>query len=474
MSEPTGRGTLQSTLDPTSSSKQTMLDWLRIHHPKTVIRSKANKEEVANIVREKQPNFFTDATSGDPPVTSKTKLHYPPLEHLRVSSPVPSNRTETSQSVKRSASQDLELSHPHKRVGIDTKAKPGSPTGTGSKIVKRKKNLSRPKLSKIRPHRPPKPVVSEWIKTVSTSPQVSTSIPSAIRSEDDKHELNKLKQILFGPLDNPGDASPSDKQEPLVDCVVDTHYVKSFPSSHQSNFTEKTVDMNNPNPAKVPEDLDLIEFSDTKVFEVGNLVTGRDIPVIQMQQIHSPSSKKTGVDVFQEAQRQEERIRTLEERLAHLETSLEAMEKKSSRDTLQDLQQEQLNANALAHQSSLLEQATKGIAILNTKLNNLDVDAIKQDIARINTKINNLDVDAIKEDISRLNTKINNCDVDAINLLADLDIAHSKIRGHARALMQLLGPGNDDLEDYYSYDSSDENDTHVEMSICDNDQTPSD
>lgn len=58
MFESTGRGSIESTLDPRNPSvnKQTMLDWLRINHPMTPIRSGANKAEVAKIVRDVQPH----------------------------------------------------------------------------------------------------------------------------------------------------------------------------------------------------------------------------------------------------------------------------------------------------------------------------------------------------------------------------------------------------------------------------------
>lgn len=81
---------------------------------------------------------------------------------------------------------------------------------------------------------------------------------------------------------------------------------------------------------------------------------------------NSPSTKRTGVDVFQEEQRREEQsefsmrfmtivyvcsvliktihtVRTLEERLAHLEKSFQDMEKKASMDLFEDLQQQQVN-----------------------------------------------------------------------------------------------------------------------------------
>jgi hypothetical protein len=152
MSESSVRGTLETLLDPSnpSSSKQTMLDWLRIHHPKTVISSKINKDEVAKIVREKQPAcqstyhsvlvfwlsdyhcfltpcyqfsrtsiVFPNPASDSPAVPAGITEIYPTLEHLRVSSPTISrSKDKADQLVKRAASQDLEPPYPSKRIGI--------------------------------------------------------------------------------------------------------------------------------------------------------------------------------------------------------------------------------------------------------------------------------------------------------------------------------------------------------------------
>ncbi|EGG06090.1 uncharacterized protein MELLADRAFT_63663 [Melampsora larici-populina 98AG31] len=58
MSETTGRCSIESTLNPSNLSvnKQIMLDWLRINHPMTPIKSGAKKAEVAKIVRDVQPH----------------------------------------------------------------------------------------------------------------------------------------------------------------------------------------------------------------------------------------------------------------------------------------------------------------------------------------------------------------------------------------------------------------------------------
>lgn len=139
MLEQTTRGNLRAALDPNnpSVSKQTMLDWLRINHPMTVISKKANKAKVARIVQEKQPQSKSDVLSnsfvyffrlnllvfhiksiinsslmfilnvcstvfrtpgsGIPDVPSPNINAYPTLEHLRVSSPKTSFTVQASE-----------------------------------------------------------------------------------------------------------------------------------------------------------------------------------------------------------------------------------------------------------------------------------------------------------------------------------------------------------------------------------------
>lgn len=66
-------------LDPSSRgmSKQIMLDWMRINHPQTPIKSGLNKNDVAKIVREMQPEYFPDPDS-DAPALDLTANTCPP------------------------------------------------------------------------------------------------------------------------------------------------------------------------------------------------------------------------------------------------------------------------------------------------------------------------------------------------------------------------------------------------------------
>ncbi|EGF97339.1 uncharacterized protein MELLADRAFT_85857 [Melampsora larici-populina 98AG31] len=438
MSEPSARGTLETFLDPNNPSvgKQTMLDWLRIHHPMTPIRSNISKGEVANIVREKQPEFFPNPTSDSPAVASAMINIYPTLEDLRVTSPITSTSLEKKEPlVKRSASQDLEFSHPHKRIGLGMEAKPESEvwgTSTSKTLKKKKQASSRSKTanstSTVRQRS--KRIVSNRIEGVSiSSPRISSI--SSLSNEDEKKGLEGLKQSLFGSHinDQSGTSriptstnrsvpklSPIKRETSPVNMFfnIDPHHSQGHKGWNESKSQEEFTNVKASNPAHVSDDMDLIQFSDTEVFEVGNLVIGRDIPAINLNENLSPLNKKSGVDIFKEEQQREEKVRTLEQRLAHLETSLEEMEKKASINLFRDLQQQQANAGTTAQHSSKLDEAMKNIATLKSKVDDLQVDAI--------------------------------------DLQHQLEISDILIRGQARALRELLGPGKS-LEDYYDVHS---------------------
>ncbi|EGG10048.1 uncharacterized protein MELLADRAFT_94378 [Melampsora larici-populina 98AG31] len=447
MSEPSARGTLETFLDPSNPSvgKQTMLDWLRIHHPMTPIRSNIRTGEVAVIVREKQPEFFPDPTSDAPAVASGMINIYPTLEDLRVTSPITSRPLEKKEPlvIKRSASQDLEFSYPHKRIGIGMEAKPEPEVcGTStSKISKKKKQpSSRTKAanstSTVRQRS--KKVVSNRMEGASiSSPRISSIL--SLSNEDEKKELEGLKQSLFLPHINDqsgasriptstnrsvAKVSPIKRENSPVNIFfnIDPNHSQGHQGWNTLNLQEQVTDVKASNPAHVSDDMDLINFSDTEVFEVGNLVIGRDIPAINMNQNLSPLNKKSGVDIFQEEQQRAEKVRNFEQQLAHLESSLEEMEKKASMNLFQDLQQQQANADAAAQNSSKLDEAMQKIVIPETKVDDLQVDAI--------------------------------------DLQHELDIADTLIRGQARALSELLGPGKS-LEHYY--------DVHSESDLAEQD-----
>lgn len=495
MLEPTIRGNLDAVLDPDNPSvnKQTMLDWLRINHPKTVVRSKANKDEVANIVRGVQPHIFHNSASNASANTSASPDTYPALEHLQVTSPVviksfktnahltkgvafqhsegpdslnkpvidkvgsnikhikvqaEENKTgavsderqslkvdKTSsykssnlpskvadpypklesprlsspikeQLAKRSASQDLEVPYPKKRLGISE---------TGANRIKAKmeaqatSDASRSQMKKAKPSktktaRPAKPAVSKWLHGMP-APSAPVSTLSSVSNEDDRRELETLKKSIHTP---PHDAS-NDLTSPTAASVLP----EANPATNHN------------------DNVDLIEFSDTEIFEVGNLVFGRDIPTINMQA--DPSKSKTGVDVFQEEQRREEKVRSLEERLAHLESSLAIAEQKASNSLFQDLQQEQVNAAAIDQHSSLLQQA--------------------------------------QEDIAALQSRLEAMDAYATDLQHDLDSAHINIKAHEKVLRKILGPhSNIKIEESYDSETETEDDESQETSeSCDND-----
>ncbi|EGG02418.1 uncharacterized protein MELLADRAFT_66378 [Melampsora larici-populina 98AG31] len=334
---------------------------------------------------------------------------YPTLEDLRVSSPITSEPVKPKEPlVKRSASQDLEFSYPHKRIGIGMEAKPESEvcdTSTSKIIKKKKQSSSRPKTAKrTTVCQRSKPIVSNQMDSVSiSSPKVSSIL--SLSNEDEKKELEGLKQSLFAPLINDQNGtshnptsknwsvpkvSPIKKESSLMNTFfnIGPNHSQGHQGWNQLRLQEPLNHAKEANPAHVSEDMDLIQFSDTEVFEVGNLVIGQDIPAINAKGNLSPSNKKSGVDVFKEEQQREEK--------AHLESSLEEMEQKASIKLFQDLQQQQANAGTAEQHSSKLDEAMQKISILETKVNDLQVDTI--------------------------------------DLQHELDIAYVLIRGQARAL----------------------------------------
>ncbi|EGG06091.1 uncharacterized protein MELLADRAFT_63662 [Melampsora larici-populina 98AG31] len=194
---------------------------------------------------------------------------------------------------------------------------------------------------------------------------------------------------LFEPIIDTKIVPEKTLKKPLATTSTANHSAKSKISISTPNI-EKT---NQDQPA---EELDLIQFFDTKIFEMGNLVFGQDISVIRMDEPHSSSNKKTGVDVFQEeAAKGTERsaLKTLEERLAHLESSIKNIKRKASNSPFQEVQQSQSNgssvfihklkninwlthtlfsAEVISQHTGLLEQAKREISILEGKVESLE------------------------------------------------------------------------------------------------------
>ncbi|EGG01302.1 uncharacterized protein MELLADRAFT_92608 [Melampsora larici-populina 98AG31] len=464
MSETTGRGNSESVLDPSNPSvnKQTMLDWLRINHPKTPISSKANKAEVAKIVRDKQPEIFGEA---NPSATSSTLLDhtYPTLENLRVSSPVVPKALKTSENlVKRSASADLDVPKriandgdiPGKRIKVEKRTEVDQ-VGHRSKMTKMKNILhlqraSRPKSNSTKTSRPAepiasaKPIVSNWIHPLPQAPPPLSPI-SSLSNEDEKAELEGLKQSIFSPLIDQTVVSNSTLLPMVPSVAPERKPRKPLVNPHVANdsndskppVTTRKNRINKPKEAHTPSEVDLIQFSDTEVFEMGNLVIGRDIPVIQMQGRPDSSNAKTGVDIFQEEQRREQKVKTLEERLAHLESTIEIIEKKASASIFQEVQKQELNGDMIKEHSSLLERAKNDIIVLEAKVDMLETIAY--------------------------------------DLQTELDIAFTKIGAHHRVFRKMLGPHSHiNLEEEYDADPDENDSSQDNPDSCDNDSTVSD
>ncbi|EGG00679.1 uncharacterized protein MELLADRAFT_93076 [Melampsora larici-populina 98AG31] len=456
MLAPTSRGNSESVLDPDNPAvnKQIMLDWLRINHPKTPVSSKANKGEVADIVRKSQPHIFGDPNSPAGPSTQPPNQVYPSLESLRVSSPAVGQHFQMSENLlKRSASADLDVPHPNqrianigeipgKRIKAATDAEFGE-SGESSKIKGKKSRGKKPKSTKIKTRGTLKPVGSDGVPGVPQPQPLPISPISSLSDEEERLELQGLKQTISAPLvDISGapDSFPSPQvsiiapgiksRKPFVNPCTTKDFFTPNPSTSQLKINKSKDD-------HTTDELDLIQFSDTEIFDIGNLVIGRDIPTIGMQEHFSPSKKKTGVDVFQEEQRREQKVKSLEERLAHLETSIDILEKKASNSLFQEMQQHQSNADAIAKNTSLLEQA--------------------------------------KEEITVLQDKVETLDTERINLQYDLDMARINIDAHHRIFRKILGSNSHiDLEEQYDSSSKESESSDQQNPVsCNNDSTVS-
>ncbi|EGG00026.1 uncharacterized protein MELLADRAFT_93853 [Melampsora larici-populina 98AG31] len=447
------RGTSNNVFDPSnpSNNKQAMLDWLRINHPMTPIKSNANKAEVAKIVREQQPQFFPNPSSDAPAqfIAQDIKPQYPSLKNLPASSLMNSQLADQSgQMAKRAASQDLVPDNPQKRIGIDPDVKVSGKTRPVSKLTKKKtvgqqKSSSRLKPSKTMPGPPnselptstknSKPsmqsgtILPDWRHGASISSSKTSSL-SDVSNQEERQELEALKKSIFSPPVNQVitvsqaskfKTSQTDSESAMANPFFETHTSKRVADSigpKTPNKTNAKGDLKH-TPC-VPEDMDLIHFSDTEVFEVGNLVIGRDIPAIDIETNHISPKKKSGVDVFREEQQREEKVRTLEERIVKLETSLGAIDKSLNKQLFEDLQKPQVDASVITHHSSLLEQA--------------------------------------RETIDSLESKVATLEVRVTEFQHNLDSAHGKIKAHEQIIRTLLEGCESNMEEEYDSDSDDE------------------
>ncbi|KAH9808402.1 hypothetical protein DFH28DRAFT_1087879 [Melampsora americana] len=318
--------------DAPGVSKQMMLDWIHINHPKTIIRSRIDPLSLAQLVRSLQPelDFPNSAsntsthlsaaegaseidTSGNIAngqiVTSGIGIsgataNYPKirsiqeLQDLKPAIPPSLNPTTgTARQGKRVASSEIKKSP----KTTETEAR-----GTSSKITKKKKiNHTSRSVNKFTASLG---AISPQSGNPPTLPAIVASGQSPVFDEDEQ-DLKNLRDSIRMPV------------LPLATSITKPDIATNKSTTPQVVSTE----MNGPTRSKKPKDVgpaDLIEFSDNELMDAGNLVLGKAIPPIL---INNMTKTKSGVDVFLEERGREQRICQLENLLAQVLDGVEQL-----------------------------------------------------------------------------------------------------------------------------------------------------
>jgi predicted nuclease with TOPRIM domain len=73
-------------------------------------------------------------------------------------------------------------------------------------------------------------------------------------------------------------------------------------------------------------------------------------------------------------------------------------------------------------------------------------------------------VDDLQSQVNDFQSQVNDLEVESIDLQHELDIANIKIKGHQRAIKNLLGLDN--LEEFYDMDSEDNHTEYDDQEDC--------
>ncbi|EGG05592.1 uncharacterized protein MELLADRAFT_87857 [Melampsora larici-populina 98AG31] len=416
--------TMSCPFDPSGPgvSKQMMLDWMHIHHPKTPIRPRIDPVSLAQLVRSVQPNHFPDSASDvpahatgstsnidasistkDQPAPTTIEINsptatsqYPKLESLRNIQDLKSFKPPTPPFFKLNT-----VGRQGKRVA-SSEVKP-SPNGTelstssdvrgpSSKISKKKK------ASEVLIFQ------SSLYPTTSTEAAIHQIHPSspghsipntALTFADDEKDLKDLHNTLSLP------ALPLQRTISKLN-VPKRNAIKKPPAS--DHIQHRTVSQKPPDSESTGIE-DLIDFSDTHCMDVGNIVLGKDIPSISPTTVNG--KKRSGVDVFKEERGREERICRLESSITQI---------------LQDVGQ--LSADVLHAKMQLEDQAQK-IQMLET-----DNQSLKRTAQLTNT---------LKPKVTQLESQVD-------TMRRQVDIDHEEIATHSQILEKLMASDDDDDE----------------------------
>ncbi|KAH9818310.1 hypothetical protein DFH28DRAFT_925802 [Melampsora americana] len=288
-------------------TKQMMLDWMHIHHPHHPIPPGLDKISLAALVRKMQPEHFSDTT----PVT-----------------PVCSLGTENQTASELSAAKNL-LSLPSSQMMASSHSRPHFPTTTLRA------------LQQLRPvlHQVPQPHTDGGDQTFTSGPQAHPNkrTVSVVKKEEVKparrsaivasHITTGEKETSHGTDDKLVTLPNTDEKQSVTPST--TLLVKNEPeesqipirgsSEHRSSLEHHHPDTvsDSASPVHTNEVNDLIDFSDTHCLDTGNVVIGNDIkPISFFTSKNGP--KKSGVDIFQEERKREDRICVLEDSVSRM------------------------------------------------------------------------------------------------------------------------------------------------------------
>ncbi|EGG02495.1 uncharacterized protein MELLADRAFT_91321 [Melampsora larici-populina 98AG31] len=347
-------------------TKQMMLDWLRINHPKSPVISSTRKSSVAEMVRKKQPEFFPNPLSDAPGVMPSSSNTLNELQttmpDLPQSSPQPA--IEAEQPVNQSdpsTSSDfappvLPQEVPKPPIALERKVKRSGSPASSAKPAKRatfalppvvlpqeplqlsipperERQLKRSgsptahkQLSKRAhlgdegpPHFPRKPSKKETKRVGKGYPFSQSSRPSHMEPPKSTPAVHNSRIDLLG------SASTEDLKALQVyelESIKPSKSLNEIPSS--SKMTGINDLINHP---VTPEMKDLIDLSSVDLLGVEDLAA-----ITEDIQAHKnpASTTKSGVDVFQEERhRVEITVSTLETSVSQLMKRVEVIEETS-------------------------------------------------------------------------------------------------------------------------------------------------
>lgn len=308
-------------LDPSSRgmSKQTMLDWLRINHPQTPIKSGINKTEVAKIVREMQPEYFPDPNSEAPILDSNAGTSTP----------------STSSSLTRSTEEKL--------------ATPLLPPVLPSQPLEAKADLSKKKRS-------------------------------ASDELDCERLLKRPEIVKTDVLLSPSQALKKDKwrqksAKPHRNQLNGTCISRTIPAKSMSKSISVTIiPQVSSNPADdIPP---LIDVSETDWMDSPNPVIGKDIPPMEIppeSTAGEKSHRKSGIEVFKEERKRAQQIQELAESVENLKFQLETNAKSDLSVLAEELRREE-EVRLLQVRVADLEPKVEQIGLLQTTVKNLEAE----------------------------------------------------------------------------------------------------